>query len=448
MKRLPRLALAVPREESAPSVAGLALLAGLASRGERVQHFRSRAEPFRSDRARQATGLPGRHLDAWLMPGTVGRDVFLRGMRRADLGLIEGPLEYQSDHGGACGLAPLAETLALPTLAVVPCRGLADLHLPGLPAGVDAVLLDGLERPDDYGELKRVVRLLTGRPVLGALDALPEVRRLLRRLGPDRPLHDEALTRLARSFLRYADLDGLRALAKSRPWPAGREARDPRPSVPFRVAYAHDAAFGGYFPDTLETLEGLGAELVEFSPLRSEALPPGVDLVMIGCGVPDFYAEELAANASLIGDLKHHVCRGLRIYAEGGGAAYLGRAMILGERWVPGAGILPFDAVLQGCCAAPERVVRTLSRESWLGPRGTEVRGYCSGRWSLEPAPDPTDCPARSGSLTAERDLYFRHQAIGSLVHLHLASLPNVVAAFAASRGAEAPSIRRTPSER
>ena len=108
-----------------------------------------------------------------------------------------------------------------------------------------------------------------------------------------------------------------------------------------------DDAFGRYFPDTFEALEALGAELVEFSPIRDETLPESVDLVMIGCGFPDHYADALAANLSLIAALRSHVCRGQRIYSEGGGTAYLGRSMILGDRQVPGAGILPFDAELR-----------------------------------------------------------------------------------------------------
>ena len=80
----------------------------------------------------------------------------------------------------------------------------------------------------------------------------------------------------------------------------------------------------------------LGADLLEFSPLRDESLPANVDLVMIGCGHPDREAETLAGNHSLISALKHHVCKGRRLYAEGGGAAYLGRFLHLPDRVVQG----------------------------------------------------------------------------------------------------------------
>jgi cobyrinic acid a,c-diamide synthase len=202
----------------------------------------------------------------------------------------------------------------------------------------------------------------------------------------------------------------------------------------FRVAYAHDDAFGGYFPDTLETLEALGAVLMEFSPLADEDLPAGADLVIIGCGYPDEYAEELAANACLIGALRARVCQGTRVYAEGGGAAYLARQIVLGDgRAVAGAGILPFDAVRLDQPGPPYPVEHRLARNSWLGPAGSVVRGYHSARWQFSPAPEPGDCPARSGALTEPLDLAFRRNAIGSLIHLHLASLPEVVEAFTCS---------------
>lgn len=360
------------------------------------------------------------------MSGAECRGGFLRGVRNADLAVVEGQLEEGPEPWG---LSPLRDFLGLPTVAVVPCTGVGDLHLPSLAPQVEAVILDGLHHPNEYEELARIVRLLTGRPVVGAVEFLGSIRHVMRASGPEQPLPEEVIRRAARSFLQFADLPALRRLARSRPWPVMPDPPEPPATGHIRVAYALDAAFGGCFPDTVETLERLGAELIEFSPLLSERLPDDVDMIMIGCGAPERYAEQLAGNASLIGALKHRVCQGVRIYAEGGGAAYLGRSMILGDRWVPGAGILPFDAVLQPGNRGPARVVRSLVRDGWLGAQGTEIRGYCCGLWSLEPAPEPTDCPARSGSLTAERDVYFRHQAVGSLLHLNPAALPGFVAA-------------------
>jgi cobyrinic acid a,c-diamide synthase len=411
------------------------MLAGLTARRLKVQHFRARARPIGFEVVAPITGLPGRHLDAWLMPPDVCREVFARGSAQADLSIVEGTLDEIDVAPGECPylrpgrLAPLVEALDLATIALIDCRGAA-FHLPRVSETANAVLLDNLDDPATFQPLRQLVELTLKRPVIGALDALPSVRDILRQLPPDQRYPTELLDRLAASFLRFADLPALRRLATSRPFPVPPFEPRCRSRRRFRVAYAQDEVFGGYFPDTLETLETLGAELVEFSPLRDGELPPSVDLVMIGCGFPDRHAEALARNQCMIFALRAHVCQGARIYSEGGGTAYLARRMILGGRAVPGAGILPIDAVLRRNPSGPTPVTRTLLRDGWLGPSGTVVRGYRSGRWRLRPAPEPDDCPARSGPLTHQKDLYFRHHAVGSLIHLHLAALPEVVSAF------------------
>jgi cobyrinic acid a,c-diamide synthase len=437
MALLPRLALAVPASGPDPSPAALAWLAGLTERRRRVQHFRTRACLFGTEAIGQVTGLPGRHLDAWLMPDPVCRELFLRGSRRADLALVEGTLDEltpivecsQFDRPGE--LRPIARALALPIVALVPCRPGHDFHLPRLPEGVDAVLLDELDDPADFERIKSLFALTLKKPVLGAVEALPAVRAALRAAPRDRPLPDELIGRLGASFLRFADFAAIRTLATSRPFPDTAIEPGPRGGPGFRVAYAQDEAFGAYFPDTLETLEALGAELVEFSPLGDERLPDAVDLVMIGCGNPEHHAEALAGNFSLIATLRSHVCRGQRIYAEGSGTAYLGRSLIIGDRQVAGAGILPFDAELLDAPPPPCPVSRTLTRESWLGPKGTIVRGYKAERWRLRPGVDPLDCPNCFGSLTAQGDVSYHHHAVGGMIHLHLSALPEVVRAFA-----------------
>ncbi|HZW32146.1 MAG TPA: cobyrinic acid a,c-diamide synthase, partial [Isosphaeraceae bacterium] len=400
----------------------------------------------------QVTGLPGRHLDAWLMPPSVCRGLFARAAVAAELSVVEGTLEepneglsYTScDHPG--DLRPVAEALDLPLVAVVSCRGLdtETVHLPHLPQGVDAVLLDELSDPESGPRLRRLVELASGLPVLGAIEDLPEVRAALGQLPRDRHLPEDLIEALARSFLKQADGMAIRELARRRRFPptdelAGFAGPGRRR---FRVAYAQDEAFGRYFPDTLEALEALGAELVEFSPLRDEALPAGVGLVMIGCGFPDHYADELAANLSMMAALGEHVCRGRRIYSEGGGTAYLGRRMIIAGRSYRGACILPFDAELRADPPPPAPVSRRLLHDSWLGPRGTVVRGYQSPRWRLIPGIDIESfgCPTCLGALSAEGDWFYHHHAVGSLLHLHFGALPEVVAAFA---GPHRPSLRR-----
>ncbi len=65
MIEFPRLALATPAIGPEPSLASLAILAGLTQRRWRVQHFRTRACPTATEAVGQVTGCP----DATSTPG-------------------------------------------------------------------------------------------------------------------------------------------------------------------------------------------------------------------------------------------------------------------------------------------------------------------------------------------------------------------------------------------
>src|SRR5262249_25586724 len=252
----------------------------------RVQHFRTRACPTATEAVGQVTGLPGRHLDAWLMPPSVCLGLIARAAAAVELSVVEGtlgpPASARSltacDHPG--DPEPIAEALDLPILAVVSFRGCdAEVfHLPQLPGRADAVLLDELTDPAELPRLKRLIDLTSGLPVVGAIEALPEARRTLEQLPRDRRVPEDLIEALARAFLRHADLSAIGELARSRPFPGPEELFERRGPGRrrFRVAYAQDQAFGRYFPDTIEALEALGADLVEFSPLSDEALPEAV----------------------------------------------------------------------------------------------------------------------------------------------------------------------------
>jgi cobyrinic acid a,c-diamide synthase len=138
--------------------------------------------------------------------------------------------------------------------------------------------------------------------------------------------------------------------------------------------------------------------------------------------------------------LRQHVCNGQRIYTEGGGTAYLARWLLLDGKRLPGVGIFPFNAELLDQPEPPKPVTRTLLHDCWLGSKGTTVRGYKSGRWRLHSSFERFECPTCFGSLTNHGDLFSHHHAVGSLIHLHLGALPEVVTAFA---GPHRPSLKR-----
>ena len=246
MNEFPRLALATSAEEGEPSVACLSMLAGLTQRRLRVQHFRTRACPTATEAVGQVTGLPGRHLDAWLMPPEVCRELFTRASRSAELSLVEGTLDepkssvsYTScDFPG--DLRPIVQALDLPVVAVVKCRaGVSEsLHLPRLPEGIDAVLLDELSDRAALPGLKRLFGLGARLPVIGAIELAPLARAALEKAPRDRMLPEELISALAEAFWKHADLEAINGLARSRPFP--------RAGKPVALAAADAAAGFGW----------------------------------------------------------------------------------------------------------------------------------------------------------------------------------------------------------
>src|SRR5207244_1735601 len=86
-----------------------------------------------------------------------------------------------------------------------------------------------------------------------------------------------------------------------------------------RVAIARDAAFCFYYEDNLHLLADAGADLVAFSPLTDRCLPENTDVVYLGGGYPEVFAEQLASNHEMRSSLRRFHAAGGSIYAECGG---------------------------------------------------------------------------------------------------------------------------------
>src|SRR5947207_12470187 len=126
--------------------------------------------------------------------------------------------------------------------------------------------------------------------------------------------------------------------------------------------------------------------------------------------------------------LKEHVCSGRRIYAEGGGLAYLCQFVETADGLrTEMVGALRAIARRSAVRSGPEPVEVTLAVDRWLGAAGSKLRGYRNANWALE----ATGCLTRfAKEPESELDLVGRHQAIGSRLHLNFAAQPTLLGGF------------------
>lgn len=94
-----------------------------------------------------------------------------------------------------------------------------------------------------------------------------------------------------------------------------------------RIAIAKDEAFSFYYNSNIDFIKFTGAEIVEFSPIKDKKLPEKIDIIYLGGGYPELYAEELSCNKELIGEIRKFADNGGIIYAECGGFIYLTKGL-------------------------------------------------------------------------------------------------------------------------
>lgn len=449
MSKLPRLSVGAIQASVDTQPISWALMELFCRFGWQVQHFLSRACFSRLNGAVTVTGVNSRHLDSWLMPADLCREVFSHGCLSSDLGLVEGRFLAGETNQTAGNLDTLCEWLDLPRLVVLDVSQLDGCCLPRRPTA-DALLLDQVRDRADMYRWQTTIESLWGIPVLGSLEELSQARRAIAQLprgsSPPKDLCHELGKRLAENcrFDVLQRLSARREFPDFRPTLFSREKKsskgkrrpaervDPAfeydPWRPAKVAVAFDPAFNCYFPDTLDLLEVLGAEVVDFSPLHDESLPVDTDVVYFGCGHPEQHAHQLSDNHCMTLALRDHLCAGRRVYAEGGGLAYLCQHLQSPDgEWLPMVGAIPALARFNPQPQPPKPLELTLAETCWLAQAGDRLRGYLNPNWILEPTGHLNSLLAEPGH---ELDFFSCYRALGSRMHLNFAAQPGFLQHF------------------
>lgn len=378
---------------SGKSVVSVGLTAALARAGRRVVPFKKGPDYIDAGWLKLAAGHPCYNLDPYLMDEEVIRRSFTTHCAGAELAVVEGNrgLYDGVNAEGGFSTAELALILNMPVLLVVNCTKTTRT--------VAAMVL-GCQRLDERVDIRGVVlnhigtdrhRLIvtqavegcTGLPVLGAVPRMKRDIFPMRHLGvtPHQEYEgsEAALDLLAATMREHLELARIEAIMATidPPAPAEMKAADDLPGSGGRlqIGILMDAAFQFYYPENLEALERLGAELIMINALTAAQLPE-LDGLYIGGGFPETSAAELAANETFRHSVRQAAGYGLPIYAECGGLIYLGESIVLAGREYPLAGVFP---VRFGMSKKPQAHGYSVCRVEGANPfyrPGIEIRGH------------------------------------------------------------------------
>jgi cobyrinic acid a,c-diamide synthase len=438
------LVIAGERSGVGKTTVTLTLLSFLAQKQHIIQSFKVGPDYIDPMFHQRVTGRPCRNLDPVLTSEDYVQDCFNRHVQGVDYALVEGVMGLFDGASGQddwASTAHIARLLELPVLLVLDCSRLSRSV---------AAIAHGYRSFDPKINLAGVVLNRVGSdrhlqllqdaleplqiPILGVLRRQDAITIPNRHLGlvPTAEMAQfdalvEQLTYLAQTGFDWQRLLPLLEIPRT-PHPTPHTPHPtPHTQLPVKIAIARDRAFSFYYPDNLDILEQLGAELVPWSPLTDTALPQDIQGLYFGGGFPEVFARELAENTHARESVRQVILQGMPTYAECGGLMYLCEKItdFEGQSW-PMVGVLPTTTVMGKRLTVGYRQAKVL-QESPLLKADTLVWGHEFHHSQLTTMPEQPLFEVRGynqGKAMIEGwQLYQLH---ASYVHLHWGGRPEI----------------------
>ncbi len=352
--RIPRILIAALHGGAGKTMVSIGLASAWSAQNKEVAVFKKGPDFIDASWLSTAAGRPCRNLDTYLAGEKAVHTSFVQHASGRDVAVIEGNrgLFDGIDASGTHSSARLARLLKSPVVLVLDCtkatRTVA-ASVVGCQRMDRRLMLKGVILNRHGAIVEQSVRECTGVSVVGSIPrgALPQLPERYLGLVPTQEYgNTEALIKATKESIEaFVNLEALWNIALEAPPLSAPPARsDHQSSAPtgkrVRIGVVMDSSFHFYYPENLEALEAQGAELLWISPSRDTQLPE-LDALYIGGGFPEQHAAALADNDAFKASVREAVDRGLPVYAECGGAMYLGKAIEAEGRLYPMAGILP-----------------------------------------------------------------------------------------------------------
>lgn len=402
--KLPRIMIAAPKSGSGKTVLTCALLELLMEEGRKIAAFKCGPDYIDPMFHKTIIGVPSKNLDSYFVKESTLMGLFLDGMEKKDMAVLEGVMGLYDGVGGVKETGSsyeIARITHTPVILVLDAHGMGRSIL-ALAAGflqydkfhlIKGVILNKIS-PHLFESLRQEIEEELGIAVLGYAPIQEELHLESRHLGLKMP---GEIAGLKRKMEKAAGV--LRNTIDQRKlWRIAEEAiplRKQHCEIPpigkeIKIAIARDEAFCFYYEDNLTLLKKYGAVLCPFSPLKDRVLPEGVQGILIGGGYPELFLKELSENQSMIGSMASAIKQGIPSIAECGGFLYLHTA-VYGKGRLSGGLKEPLEedkkeyqmaGLLPGVCINIGKLVRfgylelgTRQKGTFLKP-GTTIRGH------------------------------------------------------------------------
>jgi cobyrinic acid a,c-diamide synthase len=389
----PRLTISGLRGGSGKTVLTLGLIRAWRNRGLRVIPFKKGPDYIDPAWLSLASGEKCRCVDTFLM-GSEGAQAVLRaGSVPSAISLIEGNrgLFDGVDTAGTHSTAELAKLMKSPVVLVVDCtkatRTVAAMVLgcTTLDQNVNlaGVILNQVGSARQERLVRQAVEEYAGASVLGAMPRVRALRLRERHLGlvppSEHPHGEQILAATQRVVEEHVDVERVLEVAGTAEALEGVADGTETPIVVGderpRIGVVRDSAFNFYYPENLEQLERLGAQLVFINALEDAHLP-SVDALYIGGGFPETHAARLADNQSFRQSVRAQVEHGLPVYAECGGLTFLGDGIVMDGITYPMVGVFPVQFEIAAKPVGHGYAVMEVDQPNPFFAVGTTIRGH------------------------------------------------------------------------
>lgn len=380
-----------------------------------------------------ASGRPSRNLDSFFMDRESIGNLFGWSTQDADIAVIEGVrglYDGLTATGDIGSTAEIAKLLDASVVLVVNARSLAKSAAAlvlGFKMLDPAVRIEGVILNQVSGERHRqkaveAVESLTGIKVVGVIER-DSGRLAERHLGLITPGDTDPQKAISdvEDLVKDVELEPLLEIsekgeeldhATTMPFPVGERSG-------IRIGVPRDQAFSFYYEENLESLVAAGAELVEFNPLRGDALPEA-EGYYLGGGYPEMHLESLASNRDFLEGLNTASFDNKTIIGECGGMMALCRSISNGTVNGKMAGVFDYDAILMDHRQGLSYVISEGTEENFLFP-GQVIRGHEFHYSKLVPTPTGPFAfdVIRGTGIDGEHDGMVRRRTIGTYMHQH-----------------------------